>query len=81
MYCSIFLKINKTYFSGLLVDLHSRGNAGLDSCGHLEPLGFQHIFAARWAAEVLNNQSTEGTLPPSRLPIGNISSNFFIYFS
>ncbi|XP_069693056.1 metabotropic glutamate receptor 8-like [Periplaneta americana] len=42
---------------GVLIDLHVPGSGDLPLCGALNLQAVQHVLAARWAADVINNQS------------------------
>ena len=63
------------YFSGVLVNLHhsqaSNGNTG--ECGLINIDAIQQVVAAKWAVDVINNQSL-----PHELRIGKSTSTAVI---
>ena len=52
----------------MLVDLHDRGWDGHSSCGPLNHDTVQQVMAAKWAVDVINNQSL-----PHELSIGKLA--------
>ena len=58
------------FLSGVLVDLHSDfPEDSATGCGHINMEAVQQVLAAKWAIDVINNQSL-----PHELNIGTVHS-------